>query len=533
MLTLALAMVLLPVVIAQADTVTDMGLTTSRQIVVDSVHQHLFMAMEAANAVQVRSYSGALITTVPGQTGAVDFAVNPEASRVFVALSDGHVTAIDTTTLAEVDRWATPTGLCLREIAWAGVSLVVSYGGCEGTPDSWVASLDTADPSAVTSAPFAHRTTWGTTSIEGGGNVLVSYTDSPEPVVTFDASTLPPTVLASAVAGACTDAAVTADGSEVTLACRGPLETRRTSDLAVTSSYPASYADGWAMGVAEAAGVLAFEGSFGSEIPNLDVFRRGEAVAARTVTWKIPQQSVYAGQLAFTADASRLFAVTMANGRTFLHVVASPTLEPLRPLLSLTTDHSVYPYGREALVTAHLGATHDNRRVDIYATPYGGTRQLIRSGTANASGHVAVRYLVTRATTFSAVFTGDDRYVAGTVKHSIRARARLAETLYGVAGRSGKYALYRPKKDPVFGVVVAPAQRRSCVLYKLQRRVPGAWHKVVKSRCYGLRPDSSHAVRLGGPHVEGTRFRIKAILHASSYSVRTRGPWSYLKFQRR
>jgi hypothetical protein len=85
--------------------------------------------------------------------------------------------------------------------------------------------------------------------------------------------------------------------------------------------------------------------------------------------------------------------------------------------LTLNPDKSTYSYGGNELVTAHLGATHDSRRVDIFATPYNGSRQLIKSGNVNASGNLAVHYSVTRATTFTAAFAADDRYASRTVTH--------------------------------------------------------------------------------------------------------------------
>jgi hypothetical protein len=508
-------------------------------LAVDDVH--VFLAVPGTNSVQVRSYTGALVTTVPDQTGALRLTLNSDRSRLFVLLSDGHITAIDTTTLAEVGRWTLPTGACGQAIAWAGGSLFVAYSDCLSS-DSSVASLDTADPSAQLSAAFSHQAVGnGLTYIEGGGNVLVMHMwdGSAEQVVSLDASTVPPTQLASAPAGeGCDDAAVTADGSEVTLACSGLFTTRRTSDLVNTKSYSAPYAFWQPSSVAESSGVLAVQTVRASTI---DIFLRGGSSRLRVLRWR-DYERVWRAQLAFTPDASRLFAVTRStdgdNGAVThrdLRIVTFPGLIPLQPPLSVTTDKSTYAYGGNVLVTAHLGATHDGRRVDIFATPYRSERQLIMSGDVNTSGNLAVHYRVTMKTTFTAVFTADDRYASRSVTRTVKPRAKLYETLFGAYGAKDKYALYRPKKDPVIGALAVPNQRHahSCLGFKLQRRADGAWHKVATRQCRHVNPDSTRYGRLGGPHVEGTRFRIRAVLHETDYSARTKGAWVYLKFQRR
>ncbi len=532
-------LLLLPAATARADGVIYLGAAAPDEIAVDAVHEHVYLAFPELRSDQVRSYTGALIATVPGQTGARDLTLSPDRSRLFVLLSDQHVTAIDTSTLAEVGRWSLPSDVCGQDIAWAGVSLFVAYNFCNNDASS-LSSLDTTDPAAELSTYFSHRSL-GASGIEGGGDTLVSYQyyegGTPGPLVTFDASALPPTQLASAPDGRyCGDAAVTADGSEVTLACRSPIVTRRTSDLAVTESYPGSYANGIATSVAEASDVLAFQGWPSGNGTEVDVFRRGETSPARTVRWAT-NEHVWRDALAFTPDASRLFAVTRigeeVDPHTYLRIVTAPTLTPIQTSLSVTSDKSTYSYGGSALVTAHLGTTHDSRRVDIFATPYKGSKQLIKSGNVNASGNIAVHYSVTRATTFTAEFLGDIRYTASSVTRPVRARAKLSETLYNAYGSKGKYVLFRPKKDPVIGVVVVPTQRATCSRFKLQHRINGAWHKVATNPCRPIGKDSQAFGRLAGPHVEGSRFRVRAVVHASLYSARTKGAWGYIKFQRR
>ena len=536
---------LVPATTARADSVTDLGTVLPNGLAVDDVH--VFLAVQAADSVQVRTHTGALVATVPDQTGALRLTLNSDRSRLFVLLSDGHITAIDTTTTTfpEVGRWSMPAGVCGQDIAWAGSSLFVGYSNCSSA-DSSVATLDTADPTAQLSAAFFHQAPGaGFTGIEGGGNVLAMHfwdgVGAEQTVVSFDASTDPPTQLASAPAGKyCFDAAVSADGSEVTLACTGGLTTRRTSDLVMTNSYPGPYASWQASSVAESSGVLAVEGD---DDENVDIFVRGRSSRLRTVWWK-NSASVWRDQLALTPDASRLFAVTRTTDgpggqgavtHSDLRIVTYPGLVPLQPALSLTAGKPTYSYGANALVTAHLGATEHNRRVDIYATPVNGTRKLIKSGNVDASGNLAVHYTLTRGTTFWALFAADDRYAAGKVKLLVKPRAKLYETLYDAYGTKGKYALYRLKKDPVIGVLAVPNQRHahSCLRFKLQHRANGAWHKVATERCRKVSRDGTRFGRLGGPHVDGARFRIRAVLHNSDYSKRTIGPWVYVKFQRR
>lgn len=196
------------------------------------------------------------------------------------------------------------------------------------------------------------------------------------------------------------------------------------------------------------------------------------------------------------------------------------------PQLTISRSASTYGYNAAATITAKLGPTHDSRTVCVYATPANGTKIKVRCG----SGTVTATYRITRRTTFSAAFAGDQWYLPRTVGTSATARAQISQVLEREYGASGKYRLYRRTVDPLLLVRILPVRPGSCYGFELQGYVSGAWRSGGSESCFHLNTDSIGGVELRGTHTTGVRLRMRATFAGDSLNAAANGSWQYFKF---
>ncbi|MCM0674104.1 hypothetical protein NCC78_05225 [Micromonospora phytophila] len=106
------------------------------------------------------------------------------------------------------------------------------------------------------------------------------------------------------------------------------------------------------------------------------------------------------------------YTVTLPGDAAHLGSSRSITVEVSRAYTAMrvTTNASIYGYGRSAMVTAQLGTTYNSRRVCLYALPFGAARTTLKCGTVDSSGKLTVSYPMYRRTMFIASFAGDHRY---------------------------------------------------------------------------------------------------------------------------
>ena len=201
----------------------------------------------------------------------------------------------------------------------------------------------------------------------------------------------------------------------------------------------------------------------------------------------------------------------------------------LTPALSITTSAGPYAYGAKPVVVAHLGTTKV-RTLSIYAQPYGGTKVRLKTGTVDANGNLGVAYTLSRRTTFTASFAGDDTYEPRAVAKALTVHARVAETLYGAYGTSSGYKLFHTSVDPTLVVTVAANNAGSCVSYVAQYYSSGAWHTGATLSCGTLDANSQHGAVYYTNAPAGTRFRMRAAFSGSALNVATTGAWVYGKF---
>jgi hypothetical protein len=148
------------------------------------------------------------------------------------------------------------------------------------------------------------------------------------------------------------------------------------------------------------------------------------------------------------------------------------------PATTLTLDRnkSIFEYGTTVAFTATLGATKSNRQVELWIEEAGSdTIRLLKKGTVNSAGKFGASLRLTRNTTVTAKFTGDDGYAARSVTSVVYTKVKVSTSISKQYKTkkigSKKYYYFRTSKDPRF-MVVMTAYR-------------GRWHRIVVQRYKG------------------------------------------------
>lgn len=219
-----------------------------------------------------------------------------------------------------------------------------------------------------------------------------------------------------------------------------------------------------------------------------------------------PGSGTYAYTATFTGGA-------YINGAT---ATAKTTVSALVPSVSVSAPAATYNYEPTITVTGHLGDTHTNRTVSIYAETVGTTtKKLLKTGTVNSSGNLAVSYQAPHSTTFFTTFGGDAWYAAKTVSTTVGVRARVTTATTGYYGSltySGTtYRLYHRTGRVTVAATVAPGKAGQCVKLEYQRYYSKAWHAAGLTGCHTLNSSSKASGYIGvSGAVLGSSYRIRA-----------------------
>jgi hypothetical protein len=250
------------------------------------------------------------------------------------------------------------------------------------------------------------------------------------------------------------------------------------------------------------------------------------------------------GAFSFTdvppAGGTVRYTVTYAGDATHTPASASDTVAVSRatPALTLTDNGKTYDYGKNVAFTAHLGTTYSNRTVEIFADPYGADKpnKLLKTGTVDAHGNLSATVNMARDTAVTAVFKGDSRYGARTVKSTAYAHVKIASSLskYYRTGTIGstRYRYFHKKTDAVLTTTMTYYKGRKERL-DLQVYSNGKWY-TTDSEYFALGTNGKCTVNLGHPGTAGVRARVRAAyLDPSSgdnVNTTTYGTWSYFYF---
>ncbi|MCF1506716.1 Ig-like domain repeat protein [Streptomyces glomeratus] len=206
--------------------------------------------------------------------------------------------------------------------------------------------------------------------------------------------------------------------------------------------------------------------------------------------------------------------------------------------LTVNNDGKLYDYGADVKFTAHLGTTYKNRKVEIYADPFGSDKpkKLVKSGTVNSSGNLSVTLDMTRDTAVTAVFAGDSRYKPRTAKVTAYARVRVSTAVSGhyKTARIGStsYYWFHKNTDPLLttSMTYYPGRRQR---FDLQVYYQGRWYSA-DSQYFAVGANGKSAVRLEAPGESGIRARMRSVYvngsSGDSVNSTTYGAWKYLYF---
>ncbi|MFJ8728696.1 hypothetical protein [Streptomyces bauhiniae] len=238
-----------------------------------------------------------------------------------------------------------------------------------------------------------------------------------------------------------------------------------------------------------------------------------------------------------STGGANTYTVTYAGDGGHQAATASTTVQVSRATtsLSVAANASTYAYGATATVTAHLGTTYNGRTVSLWATPAGGKKTLVKTGTVDSKGNLRATYKLTHSTTFTASYAGDYRYAPATATRAVSGQVKVAQALSGYytsTTYSGTaYRVYHRKTRPTVTTTVSPDKSGQCVKFQAQQYYSGAWHALNTSGCFTLGSKSAVASELILSNAVNQKFRVRSEYVRSSKdttNVSTWGGWQYL-----
>jgi hypothetical protein len=464
-------------------------LTWFNSMVVDPVHNHVFITGRQDNVIAVRNADGSDAGTITGQTNAGGMVL--DGSNLYVARCDGSDTidVIDTATLTKVDSISASVDSCF--IAEAGGRLW--YGS--GTAPSMVLTsvpLDGSTAEKPTSVAV-NNPTFATTPVHPDWLVFGDLGSTGDVSVYDVSDSSAPSELGSSTAlggGQNLDQlAITSDGGTL-LMSDGSLHGIPAFSLPDLTTAQGSYAlTGTGvrpMGVAVSPTGNHIAGSASGSPDMVKVFDQGDTTAKRSTTLS-GAYSLNHNSIQYSADGNSIYVVSNDGAHTFIQVV--PGLPGAPGTLTIKSSSATVTAGKSVTITAHLGTASANKTVSIYRTPIGGSATLVRTAVAGSLGNVAVAVKPGVHTSYYAVWEGDATH-STTTSATITVHVRVA---MHAAAQSGYrtlrgYRLYHYNARcpsaahvgcPSFLLYATPLHPGANLTYVVQAFYRGAWHTVL------------------------------------------------------
>ena len=195
--------------------------------------------------------------------------------------------------------------------------------------------------------------------------------------------------------------------------------------------------------------------------------------------------------------------------------------------VKIKTNRARYAYNKLATVTAHLGNTYSNRKLSIYAKPYGHARKLLKTAKVNSNGNLTVTKNVTLKTTFIATFSGDERWAPASASTHVLVHAHVRTAVAGVKHRDGKYRVYSATDGGAIAIKVSPNKAGKTVKFVLQVRRDGAWRQVDSDR---ETLNSSSVIAVGFWGNPDHKYRIRGQWGGDAANLAQAGKWQYAEF---
>jgi hypothetical protein len=323
---------------ALADSSTTLPVKSTGDVVVDGVHQRVFISDPTSGKVVATDYSGTVVGTVDSLPGVRGLELSADSGTLYAAVEDADaIVAIDTATATEAHRYPTGDGTQPEYPALAGGKLWFGY---RGAGSGNIGSLDLSGADPVVTLHQDTNKTWldapilGSSAGAPGTLVVGAPGQSPAELAVFDVSSGSANRTAYAwdpgSSSNLTDLAVTPDGKDVVTASGAPYkhEVFKLSDLSEDGSYATNpYPN--AVDIAPNGAVAA--GTFSWYDPDVHIFEPGVSEPVRQYDFpntggSSGSDTLAASGLAWAPDASKLFAVSYNDSNVYsLRVLDDPT----------------------------------------------------------------------------------------------------------------------------------------------------------------------------------------------------------------
>jgi hypothetical protein len=322
----------------------------------------------------------------------------------------------------------------------------------------------------------------------GPGNKYLAVGDSyqePPDVDVYDVSGATPTVVShvhnpDGGSAQVRDMAFSPTGANLLLACGAPyfIESLTTTTLQSSAEYPTG---AYPIAVAATADGKFVAGGINTNLgPDVFVYPVGSTTPVRTFLVGNDDLSGIGHSLAFSPDASRLFAVAhdAATGHLAFHVLDQPTIPLKASSTSATGSVKTVRYGGHASVKVHLSGPTSGK-VDLYATTSTATKQLVSTATAT-SGAASFTVTPKENTTYVAEFEQGAGYAtsaSGGVRITV---APVVNVSTSHAGR-GRLHGHRVSKT-LFTAKTKPTRPNEPLAFVVQRQIKRKWRTVGAGR---------------------------------------------------
>ena len=453
------------------------GLTAHSRMIAANGHLYVSQGPGASDTV-VLDLAGNRIADVAGEPGASGMLASPDASHVYVALSNTNAIAvIDTSTQTETGRFTVDS--CPTHLAWSAGRLFYSFGCNPGQNSSGVASIDPANPGppvAALSNLYAPPLLAGTSSTLVVGAVgldpsnIDTYAAASDGSLTHDANNRTNENLQ--------DMTVTPDGAHLLTASGAPYQITQFDlpSLAQTLVLPGvAYPHAVAVSP-DGSRIAAGFDSYDDHVRLYDT--NGTVLWKRYVTtgqvpsgaWANPMDQVIPGALTFSPDGTQVYALITDASATGAVSLFHSVLDPTPTSLAVSIPSVAYGKAHVASVTlngAPGGAVRLTRSSNGVTTT--GTVTTGSSGTANQS------FSSPYSGTVVATYLGDPAHYPATLTRAYTSASKTAIVLSGYYRTVSGVRYYHSYKNVHARITVSPKATGRPVNIVLWRRSGTKW----------------------------------------------------------
>lgn len=288
------------------------------------------------------------------------------------------------------------------------------------------------------------------------------------------------------------------------------------------------------------AAALTITGTISGSVPAGSVLtvRRTDMEAAGQPLADVTTDDAGAFRVTDAPPAGGAVSYTIAYAGDDAHLASSATaavtVSRAAPALTVNRNGSVNAYGATVTMTAHLGSTHANRTVELWADPYGSDQanRLLKRAAVDGSGNLTVSLKLTRDTVVTAIFTGDSWFLPSTVRATLYTRVSVTTTVTKQYKTNAGYYYFHKTRNPVFTTTMTPyAKRKQRLVFESYSA--GKWH-TWKTYTLALTSAGKSTYTLTGAHSTGVKYRVRAAYLTGSsgdtLNYTTYGSYRYFTF---